>query len=130
MGYYKPRYFYGKNQEVKLKLPGGMAGQLKKLSIEDERPSLNREVVYLLGCKLEGIDIARKQRAEKEAHLKKLDEVENEANKLWKTLLSSRRTKDLDILLPDLRNLLMGIQALNLSIDAIPDYEEAGEPGV
>jgi len=106
-----------------------MAGQLKKLSIEDERPSLNREVVYLLGCKLEEIDIARKRRAEREAHQMKLTEVENEGGKLWKTLLSSRRTKDLDTLLPELRTLLLEIQALHLAIDAIPDYEEAGEPG-
>ena len=126
---YKPRYFYGKNQEVTLKLPGGMAGQLKKLSIEDARPSLNREVVYLLGCKLEGIDIARKQRAEREAHQKSLAEVEDECGKLWQTLLSSRRVKDLDILLPDLRGLLAKIQELRLAIDAIPDYEETGEPG-
>jgi len=126
---YKPRYFYGRNQEVKLKLPGAMAEQLKRLSVEDERPSLNRELVYLLGCKLEGIDNARKRRAERKAHQGRLNELEREADKLWRTLLMTNRPKEVDLMIPELKELLMAIQTTRETVDSIPDYQEAGEPG-
>ena len=106
-----------------------MAEQLKRLSVEDERPSLNRELVYLLGCKLEGIDNSRNRRAEREKHQQRLAELEAEAGKLWRTLLMTYRHRELDTLLPELRDLLKDIQATRQVIESIPDHSEAGEPG-
>lgn len=125
---YKPRYFYGKNQEVKLKLPGAMAEQLRRLSVEDRRPSLNREIVYLVGCKLEGIDNARKRRAEHQAHQSRLNELEKELGRLWKALIMTTRPKDIDPYLTELKALLIQAQVKREAVDRIPDYQESGEP--
>lgn len=126
---YKARYFYGRDKRVDIKLPGAMVKQLEHLSVEDERPSVNRELVYLLGRKLEGIDIARKCRAEREAHRCRLIALEKELRALWKALIITPRAKDINPLLVELKPLLLQAQAVREAIDNIPDYQEAGEPG-
>jgi len=125
---YKARYFYGKNQKVSLNLPGAMVKQLKRLSVEDERSSINREIEYLLGCTLEGIDIARRRRGEREAHQSRLNELEKELSKLWQALIVANRPKDIDPLLTELKPLLIQAQVTREAIEGIPDHQEAGEP--
>jgi len=125
---YKARYFYGKNQKVSINLPGAMVKQLKRLSVEDERSNINREIEYLLGCKLESIDIARKRRAEREAHQSRLNELDKELGKLWQALILTNRPKDIDPHLTELKALLIQAQVTREAIEAIPDYQESGEP--
>jgi len=124
----KERYFYGENQEVKLKLHGAMVAQLRRLSAEDAR-TFNNEITYLLGNKLEGIDISRKRRAERERLQENLEKLENERAVLWRAISMTQRPKELDAMLPEMRDLLITIQDTQQTIEGIPDQSEPGEPG-
>ena len=125
----KERYFYGKRQEVGLKLYGAMAEKIRSLSAEDTR-GLNNEITYLLGCKLEGIDNSIRRRTERETHANRLRVLQDEASKLYRTLIAVHRPKEVDLLLPELKSLFIEIQNTRLAIDAIPAHQETGEPGL
>ena len=124
----RERYFYGDSQEVRLKLPGGMVAQLRRLATEDERV-FNNEVTYLLGRKLEGIDSARKRRAKQEAIQCRLAELEKEAAVVWRAISVTQRPRELDSLLPELRDLMVNIQTTRASLISIDSRPEPGEPG-
>ena len=125
---YQGRYFYGEKQNVKMKLYGAMVEQLHRLCTEDRR-EINNEISYLLGCKLEGIDHSRKRRAEREKLQEKLVRLENEAAVLWRAILMAQRPKELDGLLPELRELMTSLQSTRQAIENIPTQPEPGEPG-
>lgn len=125
----KERYFGGTREEVKIKLPRMMLGRLKQLCIEDVRPSLSRELSYLLGCKLEAIDRVIKQQQERARLEAELDQLISQRGVLWAALTTAIREKEIDSIWVDLRFLLLKIAETKEAISDIQVPEEPGVPG-
>jgi len=122
------RYFAGPKQDITLKLPDMMIDRLKQLKAGDERSSVNQELVYLLGCKMEAIDSAIKRASERQKYREELEKLEAQSALLWKALVAARREKDIDALLPELRGLLAETLAAKAALDDIPIHNEEGVP--